>query len=146
MLPARYMARGPAMTDRSSEVTDGQLDAQRTEWSTGLSAPGDCCMTQMISRRAVAASLLAMPAVARAQGSWSPTQPIRVIIPFPPGGTMDPAPRSSAPTNIASTSAATAVIGAWARAPRAHPMATRLAWPKGVPHGPAASDESSVGL
>jgi len=50
-------------------------------------------MTQMLSRRLVAAGLLAMPAIARAQGSWAPTQPVRVIIPFPPGGTMDPVVR-----------------------------------------------------
>lgn len=50
-------------------------------------------MTPKLSRRLVAAGLLALPAVARAQGSWSPTQPVRVIIPFPPGGTMDPVVR-----------------------------------------------------
>lgn len=47
----------------------------------------------MTSRRALlAAPLLATPALARAQ-SWAPSQPIRVIIPFPPGGTMDPVVR-----------------------------------------------------
>ena len=45
-----------------------------------------------ISRR-VAALLLASPSFARAQAAWSPTQPIRVIIPFTPGGTMDPVVR-----------------------------------------------------
>ncbi|WP_237212862.1 Bug family tripartite tricarboxylate transporter substrate binding protein [Falsiroseomonas oryziterrae] len=50
----------------------------------------------MPSRRLLLATLLAAPAVARAQGpraAWSPTQPVRVIIPFPPGGTMDPVVR-----------------------------------------------------
>lgn len=47
----------------------------------------------MTSRRALlAAPLLAAPALARAQ-AWAPTQPVRVIIPFPPGGTMDPVVR-----------------------------------------------------
>jgi tripartite-type tricarboxylate transporter receptor subunit TctC len=49
-----------------------------------------------IARRAFAA-LLAAPAVAPsspwAQPAWNPTQPVRVIIPFTPGGTMDPVVR-----------------------------------------------------
>lgn len=50
----------------------------------------------MLKRRTLAAALLATPTLARAQGTpggWSPTQPVRVIIPFPPGGTMDPVVR-----------------------------------------------------
>jgi tripartite-type tricarboxylate transporter receptor subunit TctC len=46
-----------------------------------------------LTRRAAALlpfAPLAMPAFAQ---SWSPTQPVRVIIPFPPGGTMDPVVR-----------------------------------------------------
>ena len=39
------------------------------------------------TRRALLATPLAVPALAQ---SWSPTQPIRVIVPFTPGGTMDP--------------------------------------------------------
>lgn len=40
------------------------------------------------SRRAAGLMMLATPALAQAQ-SWAPTQPIRVIVPFTPGGTMD---------------------------------------------------------
>jgi tripartite-type tricarboxylate transporter receptor subunit TctC len=43
----------------------------------------------MLSRRSLTTAALAIPGVARAQ-TWAPTQPVRVIIPFPPGGTMDP--------------------------------------------------------
>ncbi|WP_270934961.1 Bug family tripartite tricarboxylate transporter substrate binding protein [Falsiroseomonas oryzae] len=50
-------------------------------------------MPLTLSRRHAALAVLALPAVARAQGNWSPTQPVRVIIPFPPGGTMDPVVR-----------------------------------------------------
>jgi len=39
------------------------------------------------SRRA-ALALLAMPAVARAQG-WAPTRPVRLVLPFAPGGLTD---------------------------------------------------------
>lgn len=45
-----------------------------------------------LSRRA-ALLALATPAIARAQPGWAPTQPVRVIIPFTPGGTMDPVVR-----------------------------------------------------
>ncbi|TCH99503.1 tripartite tricarboxylate transporter substrate binding protein [Roseococcus sp. SYP-B2431] len=55
-----------------------------------------------LTRRAAAAAMLASPTLvspALAQGSngsrWSPTQPVRVIIPFTPGGTMDPVVRLS---------------------------------------------------
>jgi tripartite-type tricarboxylate transporter receptor subunit TctC len=43
----------------------------------------------MTSRRALlAAPLLATPALALAQGEW-PTRPVRVIVPWPPGGSTD---------------------------------------------------------
>jgi len=35
------------------------------------------------------AAMLALPIVAPAQGNWSPNKPIRVIVPFPPGGSND---------------------------------------------------------
>ena len=44
-----------------------------------------------LTRRAALASLLATPALA--QAGWAPSQPVRVIIPFTPGGTMDPVVR-----------------------------------------------------
>lgn len=48
----------------------------------------------MISRRILTLAALAMPAVARAQ-AW-PNRPIRVIIPFPPGGATDAMSRLAA--------------------------------------------------
>ncbi len=40
------------------------------------------------SRRAVLAAGLLAPAIARAEG-WAPARPLRLVIPFPPGGTTD---------------------------------------------------------
>ncbi len=41
------------------------------------------------TRRALLAATLAAPATARAQGGWSPTRPIRFVVPFPAGGATD---------------------------------------------------------
>ena len=48
-----------------------------------------------LTRRSAALLLAGAPAaIARAQtAAWSPTQPVRVIIPFTQGGTMDPVAR-----------------------------------------------------
>jgi len=45
-----------------------------------------------LTRRATV-MILAAPGIAAAQPAWSPSQPVRVIIPFTPGGTMDPVVR-----------------------------------------------------
>ena len=46
-----------------------------------------------LNRRALLLGSLGMPAIARAQGSDWPKGPIRVVVPFPPGGTTDPVAR-----------------------------------------------------
>jgi tripartite-type tricarboxylate transporter receptor subunit TctC len=45
-------------------------------------------MTRLVSRRAVAAGLIAAPALVRAQAAW-PSQVIKFIVPFAPGGSTD---------------------------------------------------------
>jgi tripartite-type tricarboxylate transporter receptor subunit TctC len=43
----------------------------------------------MLRRTLLAAPLLAAPALAGAQAPWAPARPMRLVIPFPPGGTTD---------------------------------------------------------
>jgi tripartite-type tricarboxylate transporter receptor subunit TctC len=43
----------------------------------------------MTTRRAVLATALAAPAIARAQAAWRPTRPVRLIVPAAPGGSND---------------------------------------------------------
>jgi tripartite-type tricarboxylate transporter receptor subunit TctC len=46
-------------------------------------------MTPILSRRALLGTALALPALAQAQPSWSPERPVRLIVPFAPGGSQD---------------------------------------------------------
>jgi tripartite-type tricarboxylate transporter receptor subunit TctC len=46
-----------------------------------------------LTRRTALLAAASLPTAALGQAAWAPTQPIRVIIPFTPGGTMDPVVR-----------------------------------------------------
>ena len=42
----------------------------------------------LVRRRALLGAAMLAPAIAEAQ-PWAPTRPLRLVIPFPPGGTTD---------------------------------------------------------
>lgn len=53
-------------------------------------------MSLRATRRAVMAGLLTAPALTWAQGAWLPTRPLRLVVPFAPGGLTDILSRAAA--------------------------------------------------
>ena len=43
----------------------------------------------MASRRLLLAATLSLPAIARAQGAWTPDRAVRLVVPFALGGSQD---------------------------------------------------------
>ena len=47
----------------------------------------------LLDRRALLLAGLTLPTLARAQTAWKPERPVRLILPFTPGTSMDPVAR-----------------------------------------------------
>ncbi len=75
-----------------------------------------------VSRRAALALLAVLPAASRAQGgAWNPAGPVRVVVPQPPGASMDLVARQLAQVLQADFGQPVAVENRTARAPWSAP-------------------------